>query len=74
MKHERNNPLDYQSQPSSSIDPDISTLWWVRLANRRRGGRSPLFRLIYYVVFLSLIAGLLWYIRSILGPLTGVGQ
>jgi hypothetical protein len=76
MKPDEKEPLDYHSPPNSSLDPDVNSLWWVRLANMRRRsrGRPGVLRLLYFVIMLGGIAALLWYIRSILGPLTGIGQ
>ena len=78
MTHHGKDPLDYHSRPISGLDPDVNSLWWVRLANLRRGrrgrGRPGIFRLLYFVIMLAGIGALLWYIRSLLAPLTGLGQ
>jgi hypothetical protein len=67
MSNDENNRLDYQSPPNSSHDPDINSLWWVRFANRRRRGRRVgILRILYFLITLSAIAILVWYIRGML--------
>ena len=76
MKRDEKQPLEYHSKPISSLDPDVNSLWWVRLANLRRGRRRGpgVLRLLYFLIMLGGIAALLWYIRNLLGPMTGLGQ
>ena len=67
------NPLDYQSPESKAepepLDSSVSGLWWVRLANRRTRSRRPTkLRMVYWVVMLTAIGVLLWYIRHMLAP------
>jgi hypothetical protein len=65
-------PLDYETPATDgapeSYDSPVSNLWWVRLANRRRNRRPGKLRLIYWVVMLTAIGVLLWYIRHMLQP------
>jgi hypothetical protein len=69
MNHGEKNPLDYQSQPNSAFDPDVNKLWWVRLARRKRR-RVGVLRIAHFVIMLTAIAVLLWYIRGTLGVYT----
>jgi hypothetical protein len=71
MSDDPKNPLDYHSPPNSSLDPDIRSLWWVRFANRRRR-RFGILRLFYFIITISAIAALLWYIRDMLNAWTGM--
>ena len=67
-KHQPEEPappavLPYRSNPISPYDKPVEDNYWVRLASRRRGRRG-LGRTLYWIIMLSLIGGLLWYIRA----------